>query len=255
VAAAAQLYYPAPDTAARYAKLLPSFGAAPELAAWAADYASGHAGRCQWDARFLAGRLRSGRVLNIGGAPFLFEMVLRAENPNLEIFTVDLNPERFPGVEQTLGLRVIRGDVERVDWQLDEKFDCVVFAEILEHLRVDLLGTLRRIKHLLTPQGILYLTTPNGLSFANIYRHYLHGRTGPSPVNEWGKLANLGHMGHVREYSAVEVREMLATCGYSVDELIMRSPKDGNWPLRDMLIRRRARFADELVILAQSGVQ
>jgi SAM-dependent methyltransferase len=247
----AEIYYPARAVAEKYTGILPKFGLAPSLVDWAADYAFGHAGRCLWDARFLANHLRSGRVLNIGGAPYLFEMILRGERPDLELVSVDLAPDRFPGVEEALGIRVIQGNIESPAWRVDETFDFIVFAEILEHLRIDLLGTLDRVRNLLNPEGILYLTTPNGLSFLNIFHHFLHGRTGPSPIAEWRKLGNLGHMGHVREYSLTEVGELLTSCGFVIDKTILRSQRNGNWLLRDLLIRTRSAFAGEIIIVAR----
>lgn len=249
---ATQSYYPAPEVAELYIELLRRCRVDTALAHWAEQYATGHAGRCLWDARFLAKRFRSGHILNLGGAPYLFEMILRRESPNIEITTVDLEPSRFAGIEQLLGIRVIRGNIEDPEWRLNEKFDCIVFAEIFEHLRIDLLRTLKRVRDHLRPQGILYLTTPNGLSFWNIFMHFLQGRTGPSPIKEWGKLSSLGHMGHVREYSILEVKEVLVSCGFEVDELILRTAKDGEWPLREFLLSIRSAFAGEIVLVGRA---
>jgi SAM-dependent methyltransferase len=247
---AAEIYYPAREVASKYIELLPRFQLDQRLMEWAADYAMGHAGRCLWDARFLASRAGLGRVLNIGAAPYLFEMILREQRPDLELVAVDLDPRRFPGVEEALGIRVLQGNVESPAWKLDDSFDCIVFAEILEHLRIDLLGTLERVRAQLDHHGMLYLTTPNGLSFLNIVHHFLRGRTGPPPIREWGKLDNLGHMGHVREYSITEVTELLTTCGFAIDQITLRSQREGNWPLRDLAVRSRPRFAGEIVIVA-----
>lgn len=249
----AETYYPAPEVAERYMRLLPRFGAEPIMARWAADYTAGHAGRCLWDARFLAKRYRTGRLLNIGGAPYLFEMILKEESPGLEIQTIDLDPGRFPGVDETLGIHTIVADIENPDWQLAEKFDCIVCAEVIEHMRIDLLGTVRRIRDHLAPQGILYLTTPNGLSFWNVFVHFLRGRTGPPPSREWEKLATLGHMGHVREYSILEIKEILQSCGITIDEMILRNAKEARWPLRDVLLRLRSEFAGEMVVIGRAG--
>jgi len=250
---ASEIYYPAPEVAERYINLLPQFRVDEGLAHWAEQYAVGHAGRCLWDAQFLARRFGTGRILNIGGAPYLFEMILKEEKPDLELVTVDLEPGRFPGAGEALGIRVIGGDVESPNWQLEQKFDCIVFAEILEHLRIDLLGTLIRVRDHLTTQGILYLTTPNGLSFWNIFKHYTRGRTGPSPTMEWRKLSSIGHMGHVREYSTVEVTELLTSCNFTIDNVILRSQKDGRWLLRDLVLASRSQFASEMVIVARTA--
>ena len=249
----AEIYYPARELAEKYIEILAQFRLSQGLADWAAQYALGHAGRCLWDARFLANHIGNGRVLNIGGAPYVFEMILRHQRPDLELVTVDLDPDRFPGVEDALGIRVIQGNIESPDWGLNETFDCIVFAEILEHMRIDLLGTLNRLRNQLEPDGTLYLTTPNGLSFLNIFHHFLQGRTGPPPIREWEKLGSLGHMGHVREYSLIEITELLTTCDFAIDKVIFRSQRDGNWPLRDLLVRSRSSLAGEIVIVARRG--
>lgn len=244
----AEIWRPATGLAAEFVQLLPSFEADKGLADWAADYAHGHAGRCQWDARFLTTHYPSQRYLNIGGAPFLFEFALRRENPAADITSIDLDPSRFPGAEEALGIRIVGADIESPKANIAGAFDCIVFAEILEHLRIDILGTLARIRDVLAPGGVLYVTTPNGLGFEPIRRHYLRGRTGPSVVGEWGKLVRLGHMGHVREYSAREVKEVLEHAGFRVESCRFREGIGGRWPLRDLLLKLRPSLASELVL-------
>ncbi len=242
------------ELAAEFAQLLPNFGGSKELSDWAQQYAVSHAGRCQWDARFLVARHPKGRFLNVGGSPFLFEFALRRESPTANITTVDLDPTRFPGVAEALGIKIIAADIERGDWQLPGEFDGVVFAEIFEHLRIDLLGTLARVHDALAPAGMLYLTTPNGLGLAALRRHYLRGRTGPSVVAEWAKLSRLGHMGHVREYSAREVNEVLQHCGFEVEKYLFREEISDKWPMRDIILRLRPSLANEMVIICRRRI-
>jgi len=246
-----ETWRPAARLTAEFVQLLPSFEAGKGLADWAEDYARGHAGRCQWDARFLATHYPSQRYLNIGGAPFLFEFALRRENPAADITSVDLDPARFPGAGNALEIRIVGADIESPTADIAGAFDCVVFAEILEHLRIDLLGTLARVRDVLTPGGVLYVTTPNGLGFEPIRRHYLRGRTGPSVVGEWGKLARLGHMGHVREYSAREMKEVLEYAGFRIETCLFREGIGGRWLLRDLLLKLRPSLASELVIVCR----
>lgn len=248
---AVEVYYPAPDFLGVYEGLLPRFGAGPDLESWARMYAAGHAGRCLWDVRFLSRLGGIGSLLNIGGAPYLFEAALKHENPSADVVTVDLDPGRFPAVEKTLGLRVLQGDIESADWGIGEEFDYIVLAEVFEHLHVDPLGAISRLQKHLAPGGTLYLTTPNGLGFLAWFKHLIRGRTGPSPVIEWEKLSRLGHMGHVREYSLVEVTDVLRYCGLRVERTIFRKPEDGRWFLRDTLISLRSSLAEEMVILAR----
>lgn len=246
-----EIYRRAPALAAAYRDQLPGFGAAPGLRDWAAGYAADHAGRCLWDARFLLRHGRTGRLLNIGGAPYLFEFALKHENPAAEIVSVDLDPERFPHVEAALGIRVVAGNIESGGWEAGGLFDCIVLAEVFEHLRIDLLGTLAGIRNHLSRDGLLYLTTPNGLSLWALCGRFMRGRTGPPLVSEWEKLRRIGHMGHVREYSALEVTETLASCGFVIEKSMFRAPKGDKWPLRDLLVPLRPSLAEEVVVLAR----
>ncbi|MEJ0048615.1 MAG: methyltransferase domain-containing protein [Rhodospirillales bacterium] len=115
-------------------------------------------------------------------------------------------------------MQIARADIEIEDREIEGKFDFVVFTEIFEHLRIDIPGTMARVRDLLTDDGTLYLTTPNGLSLDAWRTRILRDRTGPPLPEEWSKLARLGHMGHVREYSATELEELLRYCGFAIEK-------------------------------------
>ena len=44
------------------------------------------------------------------------------------------------------------------------------------------------------------------------------------PYEEYSKLRRLGHMGHVREYTALEVAGLLEPVGIEVDDVLWRFP-------------------------------
>jgi SAM-dependent methyltransferase len=241
-----------PQFAAEFAAILPGFGASHDLTAWAAGYAKSHAGRCYWDAQFV-GRRAAKRCLNVGGAPYLFEFALNKQFPEIELTSMDLAPERFPDAAAVVGMRTVRANIETEAPTIAGTFDLIVFAEIFEHLRIDILGTMARIRDLLADDGILYLTTPNGLSLDGWRRSLLRGRTGPSLVDEWSKLSRLGHMGHVREYSVTEVEEVLRYSGFLIEECQFRVQGTTPRPKRDLLLKLRPSFADEIVIVARKA--
>lgn len=207
-----------------YLSTLDRLGAG-EFQPWAKLYArAGAIDRLQSDVDYLLARHHPERILNVGGAPYIFEHLMRQARPQIEIISLDLSPERFPHVEDQLGVQVRKLDIESAstaDITALGRFDCIVFTEIFEHLRIDLLGTMRRLRDLLTDDGVLYLSTPNGLGLHGLKRLFL-GRTGPPVVDEWSKLSRLGHMGHVREYSMREVREVLIATGYRIDHAAYR---------------------------------
>jgi SAM-dependent methyltransferase len=188
---------------------------------WVENYFSTQFRRIDRDAKFISELNDIQRIVNIGAAPFLFEFLIREYRPNIEIFSVDLEPERFSEIVKNLEIQPIKLDIETCSEEDFTKIcknpDTIVLAEVFEHLRVDLLSTITLLYNVLAPGGRLYITTPNGLGLRQFIR-FLGGRTGPKPVREWGKLRSIGHMGHVREYSLKEVKEVLQNSGFIIEE-------------------------------------
>jgi hypothetical protein len=85
----------------------------------------------------------------------------------------------------------------------------------------------------------------------------LLGRSVADPVEEFGKLRRLGHMGHVREYSAREVVRFVQACGFVVQSVDYRY--DTNAPGRRAKALRVAyrlaprRFRREIVVIARKA--
>ncbi len=78
-----------------------------------------------------------------------------------------LGVERDPGAAsraRARGIDVVSADLDAPDWPSSikgERFDRVILADVVEHVR-DPLGTLRRIvEHLLAPGGRIVLSVPN----------------------------------------------------------------------------------------------
>lgn len=216
---------PSAEVARKYLEVLPLFGCSKKINSWAEGYAQGHAGRLAWDVDFLLRNFRFKKCLNIGAAPFLFEYLMSEEGPTIELVSIDLNAERFPRVSEILKTTIVETNIEQMSLENCNslgRFQCVVFCEIFEHLRIDLLGTIERVASLLTDDGILYLTMPNGLGLSAWHRILTKGSTGPDPVAEWRKLSLIGHMGHVREYSTRELHDVLGVCGLTVDQCFFR---------------------------------
>ena len=207
-----------------------------ELRSWATAYARNSYGRVSWDVDAVMA-YHPKRVLNVGGAPFLFEFLVRRTYPEVDIVSVDIDPERFRPFIDAIGLEAVAANVEIELPRLAGDFDVVVFAELLEHCRINLIETVSRIATLVGPGGRLYLTTPNGTSLARRLR-FMRGRSGPSLVNEWSKLTSLGHMGHVREYSAKELRELFEYCGLEVERLTLRPAHHTGKGASHRLLRR-----------------
>jgi hypothetical protein len=84
---------------------------------------------------------------------------------------------------------------------------------------------MRESHRVLRPGGRLLLSTPNLRSFRGIrnllLRHQGHAASA-SIYRQYEKLDDLGHMGHVREYTTFEVSEFLTRIGFRVEKIIFR---------------------------------
>lgn len=244
-----------------FLEVLPRLGG-ESLREWAQAYAEGQGvDRIAWDVGYLSAHHAFTSCLNVGGAPYIFEYFLRKQRPDVRLETVDLDVARFPHVEQVLSLKVHAVDIEQDPAALAAlgRFDCVVFCEVIEHLRLDLLRTLAALRETLAPDGVLYLTTPNGVSLGSMKRFVLGRRSGPDPVTEWSKLDKLGHMGHVREYSMAETCTLLEAAGLTIERKFYRfglrrpEEKGARWrnAAQKLLCTIMPSLANELVVTAR----
>ena len=102
------------------------------------------------------------RVLSVGCAAGKTEEVLVKRG--IEVVGVELNPEDAK-IARERGLTVLEGDASEIDVNINGQFyDCVIYADVLEHLP-DPVAVLKRHVEYLKPGGIVYVSVPN-------FRHY-----------------------------------------------------------------------------------
>lgn len=220
---------------------------------WHIDDYYNHERRYLADLRLLATLAPAGPVLEIGSAPCHMTALMK-----LSGFTavgVDLEPERVVDLIRQLDLDVRPCDIERSALPFsDDTFNCALFCEVFEHLRIDPAFVLSEINRVLAPGALLILTTPNVYSLPSFGR-FLLGKSIADPVTEFGKLRALGHMGHVREYSAREVERFLVNAGFTVQSTDYRyhaNTQGGKRKLLQMAYRLAPRhFRREIVIVAR----
>ena len=93
----------------------------------------------------------------------------------------------------------------------DDSFDVVLFCEMLEHMLMDPMHTLREIHRVLKPGGALVLTTPNVARIENVLR-LLHGANMYDPYSGFGPYGR-----HNREYTRHELHRLLEFAGYDIE--------------------------------------
>ena len=208
------------------------------------------------DLQLIAALAPRGKILEVGAAPFHMTALLKLSG--YPVVGVDANPERVGDLIQQIGLDARRCDVERSPLPFaDDTFACALLCETFEHLRIDPAFVLSEINRVLAPGAPLLLTTPNVYSLPSLGR-FLLGRSVADPAEEFGKLRKIGHMGHVREYSAPEVARFLEVSGFVVNTIDYRYYR---WPVLDWkrkLLRMAyriapRRFRRDIVIVARKA--
>ncbi len=198
-----------------------------ELADWFAFYARVHRRRLAFDVDIIERFLPSGSsVLDVGANPLLFTAAVAKRG--YRVTGLDLAPERSASSAAKLGLNILKCNIEHELFPVgDGEFQAVVFNEVFEHLRINLIFTMQQVFRVLAPNGVLILSTPNLKSLSGLTNFLLHGRATSCVgdiYSEYEKLSKLGHMGHVREYTTVEVTTFLQRIGFSVEDMLFRGP-------------------------------
>jgi SAM-dependent methyltransferase len=102
------------------------------------------------------------------------------------------------------------------DEKIGERFDVVILLEVIEHIPLPAHVSFARIRPLLKPHGLIFLTTPNLFRIRNLVRmalgiEFLDRFTIPEPGQG---------LGHQLEYSADHLRWQLERAGLQVMMLI-----------------------------------
>jgi SAM-dependent methyltransferase len=138
----------------------------------------------------------------------------------------DIAPERYAAALRSSGLNVVKCNIETEPLPFaDDSFDAAIFNELFEHLRINPIFTLREVLRVMKPGATLTLSTPNLKSLGGIVNFLVRDKAyscAASIHDEYRKLADIGHMGHVREYTPTEVAEFLAAIGFEVTSVIFR---------------------------------
>ena len=191
-----------------------------------------------------------GAMLEIGGYPFYFSMCL--QRLGVDLMTVDLAPQRAQSLIRKYSLRVITCDIEREPLPFENHtIATIALCATFEHLRVDPLFALEEMRRVLQPDGLLYLTTPNLYRLGNVVNFALGRGLAFDPIREYGKLRTVGHMGHVREYTASEVRRFLAGAGFARVEVGTRATPSRRGTLVNAVHWLLPAIRSELVVTAR----
>jgi SAM-dependent methyltransferase len=186
-------------------------------------YLVNHKQRYISDIGFIAKHYRSGRILEIGSHPY--HLTYAMKRLGYDVIGLDIDPSRYGHFIKKHDLSIITCDIETEPIPFgDDAFQLILFNEVFEHLRMDPIKTLIEINRVLQPGGIMILTTPNLYAVHRILL-FLLGRGIKDPYGAFKQMHDIGHMGHVREYSAREVSRFLINTNYQIVDIHYRTYK------------------------------
>lgn len=198
----------------------------PELRDCNTYYFNEHRNRYYSDLEIIETNLKGGKILEIGSVPC--HMTCSMKKLGYSVTGIDIDPERSKQLIDKYNLKIIKCDIEKEKLPFKSNtFDLIVFNEVFEHLRIDLISTMKEINRVLRVGGKLILSTPNLYSLIKIIKFNL-GRGFNNPYYEFEKLHRIGHMGHIREYSTNEVKEFLKKTGFQVKEVKYKTHSEMN---------------------------
>jgi len=230
-------------------------GLVPEqtsLLRWHTGYLADHRARLALDLDIIGRAVPKGRrVVEFGSVPPVLTAAL--VRCGYEVTGCDIAPERYASAIRSAGLDVVKCNIEteRLPFA-DASFDAAIFNELFEHLRINPIFTLTELLRVLKPGGILTLSTPNLKSLGGITNFMFADRAFSCCAGiyaEYRKLDELGHMGHVREYTPTEVVEFLQTIGFDVMAIMYRGEYAGIF--RRTLIRLVPRLSPFVSYMAK----
>ncbi len=167
-------------------------------------------------------------LLEIGANPY-FTSILLKKFTNLRLFFTNYfgatgvsgkQTQRNLSTNEVFEFEFINTNIEVDDIPYGEKFDVILFCEVLEHLTSDPVGTILRIKKSLKEDGTLILTTPNVNRLENVLR-MISGSNIYDPYSGYGIYGR-----HNREYNKHEIFMLLTHCGFKIEEMFSSDVHD-----------------------------
>ena len=147
-------------------------------------------------------------ILDVGCAGGSFGRSIKERNASAVVWGIEIDDDAARAAQPRLD-RVFVGDVEREDFSFGEPvlFDCIVFADVLEHLR-DPWRVLRNLRQYMVPGGTIVASIPN-------IRHY--SIIADLLADRWSyRASGILDIDHVRFFTLRSLRAMFAATGFEI---------------------------------------
>jgi SAM-dependent methyltransferase len=170
------------------------------------------------------------RILDVGCSSGALGAALKARQ-GAEVVGLEVDPVYAKGAAERLD-RVVTGDVEEIaareDLEADlGRFDCLICADVLEHLR-EPWAALERFATLLEPGGAAVVSLPNVRYWNTFWQLGRHGRWPRQPDGIFDAT-------HLRWFTGRDAHALLDGAGLELEEIHRRyrlKPAGSKWDER-----------------------
>jgi methionine biosynthesis protein MetW len=149
------------------------------------------------------------RILDLGCSSGALGAALK-ERQDCAVVGVEVDPVYAARARERLD-EVVEADLETVDLAPLGSFDCVLAADVLEHLR-DPLGLLRAAADALAPGGSAVVSLPNVRYWNTFWQLGARGRWPRQPDGIFDRT-------HLRWFTGRDAVDLLAEAGLDLDEV------------------------------------
>ena len=139
---------------------------------------------------------------------------LRSSVEGRKVFGIE-NIEEVAKIAKTKLDGVLLGDVQSMDITFDKSmFDCIIFADVLEHL-LDPVRVLQKLRSFLKSDGIIICSIPNMRHYTVILKLVRHGWI----YEDYGLFDRT----HLRFFSFTSMKRLITDGGFVIESIIPRN--------------------------------
>ena len=172
-------------------------------------------------------------ILDVGCSNGALGRSLRAAHTGRSVCGIEFDPHFAREATEQLDY-VVNADLNMLDWRdamSGRSFDCIIFADVLEHV-VDPQRCLRQAGQHLQPRGSIVVSLPNIRHLSALRAIFLNGRF---PQRDRGIFDRT----HLRWFTIADAYRLLADAGFKVSasSLALRWGDQGGGPMNRLLNR------------------
>ncbi len=152
-------------------------------------------------------------ILDVGCGHGILGKNLKRDVPERKVFGIEYDILAAEAAKLNLD-QVVTGDIQTMILPFQGAiFDCIIFADILEHL-LEPAAVLRKLKPYLKPNGVIICSIPNMRHYAVILKLIREGWN----YEDYGPFDRT----HLRFFSLRSMKDLITSAGFHIESILPR---------------------------------